>query len=83
VPVVRAAVIKEPYATFSPAPGAEARRPGPVSPVPRLLVAGDWTRTGWPATMESAVRSGYQVAEAILAAEGRPRSLVPSGHSAE
>jgi zeta-carotene desaturase len=75
--VVRAAVIKEPYATFSPAPGAEALRPGPISPVPRLLVAGDWTRTGWPATMESAVRSGYQCAEAILAAEGRPRSLVP------
>jgi squalene-associated FAD-dependent desaturase len=82
VPVVRAAVIKEPNATFSPAPGSEAWRPGPVSPVPRLLVAGDWTRTGWPATMESAVRSGYQCAEAILAAEGRPRSLVPSGLSA-
>ena len=77
VPVVRAAVIKEPNATFSPAPGSEEWRPRPVSPVPRLLVAGDWTRTGWPATMESAVRSGYQCAEAILVAEGRPRSLVP------
>lgn len=77
VPVVRAAVIKEPNATFSPAPGAEQWRPQAVSPVPRLLIAGDWTRTGWPATMESAVRSGYQAAEAILAAEGRPRPLVP------
>jgi squalene-associated FAD-dependent desaturase len=76
VPVVRAAVIKEPYATFSPAPGAEARRPGPVSPVPRLLVAGDWTRTGWPATMEGAVRSGYLAAEALLERLGRPARLV-------
>jgi squalene-associated FAD-dependent desaturase len=68
--VVRAAVIKEPHATFSPAPGAEWCRPGTVSPIPRLLVAGDWTRTGWPATMESAVRSGFTAAEAILASEG-------------
>jgi squalene-associated FAD-dependent desaturase len=68
--VVRAAVIKEPSATFSPAPGAEQFRPGTESPVPRLLVAGDWTRTGWPATMESAVRSGFAAAEAVLAGSG-------------
>jgi squalene-associated FAD-dependent desaturase len=66
--IVRAAVIKEPHATFSPAPGAEPWRPDSASPIPRLFVAGDWTRTGWPATMESAVRSGYQCAAAILAA---------------
>ncbi len=66
--IVRAAVIKEPNATFSPAPGTDAYRPGTVSPVPGLLVAGDWTRTGWPATMESAVRSGYAAAAAVLAA---------------
>jgi squalene-associated FAD-dependent desaturase len=71
--IVRAAVIKEPYATFSPAPGSEQWRPGPLSPVPGLFIAGDWTRTGWPATMESAVRSGYECAKAILAADGRPR----------
>src|SRR5207249_8149410 len=68
--VVRAAVIKEPNATFSPAPGAERCRPGTVSPVRRLLVAGDWTATGWPATMESAVRSGFAAAEAVLAGGG-------------
>jgi zeta-carotene desaturase len=67
--IVRATVIKEPHATFSPAPGSEPWRPGPVSPIPGLFVGGDWTRTGWPATMESAVRSGYQCAEAIMAAE--------------
>ena len=40
------------------------------------MVAGDWTRTGWPATMESAVRSGYLAAEAIANATGRPRSFL-------
>jgi zeta-carotene desaturase len=75
--VVRSAVIKEPNATFSPRPGTERWRPEPVSPISGLFVAGDWTRTGWPATMESAVRSGYLCAEAILAAEGRPHRLMP------
>jgi len=41
-------------------------RPGPVSPLSNLLFAGDWTASGWPATMEGAVRSGYLAAEAIL-----------------
>ena len=44
-------------------PGVDRLRPEQTSPVPRLLVAGDWTRTGWPATMEGAVRSGYLAAE--------------------
>ena len=56
-------MIKEPNATFSPAPGTESCRPDNVSPIPGLLLAGDWTRTGWPATMESAVRSGFMAAE--------------------
>lgn len=79
--VVRSAVIKEPNATFSPGPGTERWRPGPVSPVPGLFIAGDWTRTGWPATMEGAVRSGYACAEAILAAENRPRRLIAKEES--
>jgi uncharacterized protein with NAD-binding domain and iron-sulfur cluster len=43
-----------------------------ASPIPNLLLAGDWTATGWPATMEGAVRSGYLAAEALLARVGHP-----------
>jgi len=46
------------------------------SPVANLAVAGDWTATGWPATMEGAVRSGYLAAEVILARTGQPVKLV-------
>jgi zeta-carotene desaturase len=72
----RAVVIRENSATFSPAPGCDQWRPSQKTTVPNLFLAGDWTSTGWPATMESAVRSGYQAAEAILALEGRPVSLI-------
>jgi uncharacterized protein with NAD-binding domain and iron-sulfur cluster len=44
--------------------------------VPNLAVAGDWTATGWPATMEGAVRSGYLAAEVVLDAVGHPADLV-------
>ncbi len=74
--LVRATVVKEVAATFSPAPGSDRWRPDPESPVPNLFLAGDWTNTGWPSTMEGAVRSGYRAAEAVLAAEGRPASLL-------
>jgi uncharacterized protein with NAD-binding domain and iron-sulfur cluster len=78
--VVRSAVVKEAKATFSVRPGAEERRPPPQTPVRGLWLAGDWTRTGWPATMEGAVRSGYLCAEGILAALGRPENIVqPDG----
>lgn len=53
-------------AVFSVSPESEAARPAQVSPVPGLLLAGDWTQTGWPATMESAVRSGNVAAASIL-----------------
>ncbi len=61
-----ALVVKQPRATFSPRPGVRRMRPGPVSPLPGLFLAGDWTDTGWPATMESAVRSGRAAAAAVL-----------------
>jgi zeta-carotene desaturase len=74
----RAHVIKEVRATFSAAPGVEAARPGPNTNYSNLFLAGDWTRTGWPATMEGAVRSGYLAAEAVARASGRPITfLVP------
>ena len=74
--LLKAAVIKEAEATFSPAPGCDRWRLGPKGPLPGLFLAGDWTATGWPATMESAVCSGYLAAEAILAQDGRPRRFV-------
>ena len=74
----RSAVLHAPAATFSPAPGCDGCRPLAETPLPGLFLAGDWTRTGWPATMESAVRSGTRAAEAILKAAGCPRRLVPS-----
>jgi uncharacterized protein with NAD-binding domain and iron-sulfur cluster len=74
--LVKAAVVKEPAATFSPEPGSDRWRPPQRSPLPNLYLAGDWTQTGWPATMEGAVRSGYLATEAILAAAGIPRKLI-------
>jgi squalene-associated FAD-dependent desaturase len=62
----RARVVTEHAATFSAVPGVDKWRPSQASPVSNLLVAGDWTATDWPATMEGAVRSGYLAAEALL-----------------
>ncbi len=59
-------VRKEPHATFVGRPGCEHARPGPVTPAPGVYLAGAWTATGWPATMESAVRSGVAAARQLL-----------------
>lgn len=72
----KAQVIKEVRATFSARPGMEQLRPGTQTPLRNFFLAGDWTRSGWPATMEGAVRSGYIAAEAVAAASGRPRSFL-------
>src|SRR5258708_238332 len=63
--LVKATVIKEATATFSPEPGVDKWRPAQETKTPGLFLAGDWTATGWPATMEGAVRSGYLAAEAV------------------
>jgi squalene-associated FAD-dependent desaturase len=63
--LTRSVLIKEPDATFVPAPGL--RRPGAATPIENLFLAGAYTDTGWPATMESAVRSGVQAAGAVAA----------------
>ena len=68
--LVKSTVIKEVNATFSPRPGIDACRPPQATVWPRVFLAGDWTATGWPATMEGAVRSGYLAAEALLQAAG-------------
>ncbi|MFI8081008.1 hydroxysqualene dehydroxylase HpnE [Kitasatospora sp. NPDC086009] len=63
-------VTRERTATFDPAPGTAAVRPTARTHVPGLLLAGAWTATGWPATMEGAVRSGHAAADAALAGAG-------------
>ena len=68
--LVKSTVIKEVNATYSPQPGIDAHRPTPVTDWPRVFLAGDWTATGWPATMEGAVRSGYLAAEALAREAG-------------
>lgn len=69
----RAAVVKEPRATFRAVPGAEARRPGPATGIAGLFLAGDWTGTGWPATMEGAVRSGERAVATAMTRPDRAR----------
>jgi hydroxysqualene dehydroxylase len=64
--LVHSLVIKERFATFSPCVGVDAFRPSAVTPVRGLYLAGDWTDTSLPATIEGAVQSGYTAAEAIL-----------------
>lgn len=59
------AVIKEPHATFAAAPGQAARRPGTSTALKGVALAGAWTATGWPATMEGAVRSGLLAARHV------------------
>jgi len=72
----KSTVIKETAATFSPAPGCDQWRPPATSPIRDLFLAGDWTATGWPATMEGAVRSGYLAAEALTNADGHPQKFL-------
>ncbi|WP_159775245.1 hydroxysqualene dehydroxylase HpnE [Streptomyces sp. HM190] len=67
-------VTRERTATFAPTPGVGRLRPGARTKAPGLYLAGAWTATGWPATMESAVRSGVSAADAALTALGRPRN---------
>jgi hydroxysqualene dehydroxylase len=67
---------REPRATFRAVPGTARLRPGPRTAVPGLYLAGAWTNTGWPATMESAVRSGVAAARAA-------RSDLVQGHTHE
>ncbi len=75
--MIRGNVIIEKRATFSPLPGSDRFRPSPGPPpggIAGLYLAGDYVRTGWPSTMEGAVRGGYLAAEAIAADAGTPRT---------
>ncbi|MFJ4918976.1 hydroxysqualene dehydroxylase HpnE [Streptomyces sp. NPDC088725] len=65
-------VTRERTATFAPAPGVGRLRPAARTHAPGLFLAGAWTATGWPATMEGAVRSGFSAADAALSTLGLP-----------
>jgi hydroxysqualene dehydroxylase len=65
--VTRSLVMREPEATFSAGPETESLRPDAVTPIAGLFLAGDWTATGLPATIEGAVRSGREAARVLLA----------------
>jgi uncharacterized protein with NAD-binding domain and iron-sulfur cluster len=73
--LLRAKVVTEHSATFRAVPGVDSWRPTQASPLANLVLAGDYTATGWPATMEGAVRSGYLAAEVILKHVGRAEKL--------
>jgi zeta-carotene desaturase len=77
--LLKSTVIKEVHATYSPRPGVDRHRPQPETVWPRVFLAGDWTATGWPATMEGAVRSGYIAAQCVARAAGQRNAayLVP------
>jgi squalene-associated FAD-dependent desaturase len=84
-PAVRSAellrwwVVTEHGATFAVRPGIEALRPPQRTPIDGFFLAGDWTATGWPATMEGAVRSGYLAAQEVLRDLDRPTRLIRPG----
>jgi zeta-carotene desaturase len=74
--LVKAVRIKEVHATFAVPPGIDASRAASASPWPNCFLAGDWTATGWPSTMESAARSGHLAAEALCRTAGEPRTFL-------
>jgi squalene-associated FAD-dependent desaturase len=76
--LVKAAVVKEVRATYSIRPQLDLLRPAALSPWPRVFLAGDWIATGWPATMEGAVRSGYLAAEAVSSLAEKPSHFLQS-----
>lgn len=74
--IVRSRIVTEKTAVFSPRPGSEQFRLPQTTPFENLFLAGDWTTTGWPATMESAIRSGYLAAEGIARRDGIARNFL-------
>ncbi len=81
--VLDTVVTRERAATFRAVPGTAALRPGTRTTIPGLALAGAWTDTGWPATMEGAVRSGRAAAREVLAHLARPAGARPRSSPAE
>jgi zeta-carotene desaturase len=80
--LIKSTVVKELHATYSPRPGIDAHRPAAPTAWSRVFLAGDWTATGWPATMEGAVRSGYLAAQALTRSAGQPQTFLTRDLSA-
>ncbi len=74
--LLRSRVVKEVHATFRARPGLASLRPDPPTRYPNLFLAGDWTNSGWPSTMEGAVRSGYRAAGAATQFLGHPHNFL-------
>ncbi len=74
--LLRSRLVTEHKAVFSPRPGIDRLRPGQETAYDNLSLAGDWTDSGWPATMEGAVRSGYLAAENVMSQIGQPATIV-------
>jgi uncharacterized protein with NAD-binding domain and iron-sulfur cluster len=74
--LLRARMVTEHRAVIAVLPGADRHRPEVRTEVPGLYLAGDWVRTGWPSTMEGAVRSGWLAAEAVLEDVGAGERLL-------
>ena len=74
--LLRARMVTEHRAVIAVLPGADRHRPGVRTDVPGLYLAGDWVQTGWPSTMEGAVRSGWLAAEAVLEDAGTGERLL-------
>ena len=73
--LLKGTVVKELNATYSALPRSDEYRPEAATAWPHIVLAGDWTATGWPATMEGAVRSGYSAAERVLEAAGEKKQV--------
>jgi uncharacterized protein with NAD-binding domain and iron-sulfur cluster len=73
--LIKSGLLKEARATFSVTPGLDASRPTQRTGLPGLFVAGDWTATGWPSTMEGATHSGRLAAGEVVGS--RNRFLIP------
>ena len=74
--LLKSIVVKEAKATVSLQPGLDALRLDARTPFENFFLAGDWTATGWPPTMEGAVRSGYRAAELVTEAAGNPQHFM-------
>ena len=79
--VLRSQVVTDPRSVFSIAPEVDVIRPVATTVIPGLYFAGDWTQTGWPATMEGAVISGLMAANHVLDNEGLATQPIDSGLS--
>src|SRR5262249_1304032 len=74
--VIQSRAVTQQHAVFSARPGIDRLRPSQKSGIPNLFLAGDWTQTGWPSTMDGAVRRGYLAAEQALEFLGKPGKLL-------